>query len=385
MVGHAFSARKVFVTVSIRLVAGRCARTEGRAAPGDTDGCRMRLRWSHVLIVIAAWTVVAVLFTPQMYVINQRAPVPPSWWQAFVINGTTFYAWAVLTPLVLWFVRRCPVERERIWMTLAAHLAAAVVVAGLHLLIVQGVQVVLSGGERPRPLSALWIGYGATNVLVYGLVAACAHALSYYTRYQEREFRLAQAQLHMLRAQLHPHFLFNTINAIAELIHLDPARAEQTLTQLSDLLRRSTSEASTHEVSLEEELDWLRQYLLIYETLLQDRLSVTWAVDDALRSARVPAMVLQPLVENAIRHGLAPRAAGGHVTIRAHRAADRLVLTVEDDGVGFSSGAQPAGVGLANIRGRLQSLHGEAASLTVAAAAGGGVTATLDLPWTVEP
>ena len=344
----------------------------------------MSRRWRHALVIVAGWTLVAALFTPQIYLLNQRAPNPLSWFEAFAANATTFYVWALLTPLVMWLGRRSPMERDHIWSSLLVHVGAAFVFAALHLLLVQTVHSLLSGEPwPPRPWSAMLVGYGATNILVFGAVAACVQALAFYTRYQEREFRLAQAQLQMLRAQLHPHFLFNTINAIAELIHLDPGRAERTLTQLSDLLRQAVADDQVHSVPLDSERDWLCQYLAIYETLLQERLTVQWDIAPEAQTALVPAMVMQPLVENAIRHGLAPRATGGTLVIRARRTDARLLLVVEDDGVGLGGAASAAssGVGLMNVRARLRSLYGDAASLSVEPRVSGGVITTVTVPW----
>ncbi|GMV21988.1 MAG: ATPase [Acidimicrobiia bacterium] len=344
----------------------------------------MRTRLTNVLLVAAGWACLALLFSPQTYLLNQgRAPI--SWSQAVLANATTFAGWALLTPLVVLIGRRWAIERGYILRAVAVHAGAALALAALHLFIVQALQVAMSGGARPpRPLTSLWVGYGATNVLVYCGVAAITQAVIYFRRDQERAYRLEQARLRALRAQLQPHFLFNTINAIAELIHVDPGRAEMTLTQLADLLRQGVDVDQPAEVALTEELAWARKYVAICETLLQERLRVEWDIPVDTHPAAVPAMLLQPLIENAIRHGIAPRPRGGTITIRAQRVDDRLRLDVEDDGVGVAAGVNPlqaTGVGLANVRARLASLHATRASLSVQASPSGGAVATVTVPW----
>ena len=273
---------------------------------------------------------------------------------------------------------------------MAVHFAAALVVTVVHLLGVSQLNMlVMSNPEEyrpPIPMLALVVGYGATDVMIYWGLLAAGHAVVYFRRYQDREFRLVQAQLHSLRTQLHPHFLFNTLNAIAELIYQDPPRAERTVTQLSDLLRQALNRADDHEIPLSEEIDFLHKYVSIQQTLLQERLTVHWQVAPDTASAFVPAMILQPVVENAVQHGIAPRASGGTLRLTVLREADTLLLQVQDDGVGLA-GATPTGdgVGLPNTRARLQHLYGDRHSCDINPSPGGGVTVTLRLPFREAP
>lgn len=343
----------------------------------------MRKYGRTALVILAGWTMVALLFAPQIYLLNQRAPVPPGWTQVLLSNAITFYAWALLTPLVLLIGRWFPFERGQRLRATAVHIVAAVTLAFVHLLVVQAFQVVASGfSQPPRPLASLGVGYGTTNLLFYAALTAISQALMYFRRSQERERRLADARLETLRAQLHPHFLFNTLGAVAELIHVSPAKAEQTLVQLSDLLRLAMAVDRRQEVTLEEELEWLERYLDIWRTLLDDRLVVQWDVDDGLRAGMVPSMVLQPLVENALRHGITPRPQGGRVTISARRAGDRLVLGVDDDGVGIEGRAVSGhGVGLRNVSDRVANLYGAAGVVSVQPGERGGTRARVTVPW----
>jgi sensor histidine kinase YesM len=204
-----------------------------------------------------------------------------------------------------------------------------------------------------------------------------------FQRYQDRELRLSQAELHALRTQLQPHFLFNALNAIAELVHVDATRADAAITQLSDLLRLALTRGQSHELPLKEELDFVRAYVEIQQMLLQERLDVRWNGGDETLDACVPAMVLQPLVENAVQHGIAPRVGGGILEISARVAGERLRLEVVDNGIGMSRAPATGagGIGLSNTRARLRHLYGAAASLDVMPRDGGGVIAIVTMPY----
>jgi LytS/YehU family sensor histidine kinase len=247
---------------------------------------------------------------------------------------------------------------------------------------------------------------GAVSPLDEGakvLLLACAGAVATYaTHWQERlsrriataarehdalQERLEQARLQALRLQLQPHFLFNTLNTITALVHRDPASAERMVTGLSELLRVSLGPAGEHEVRLDRELDLVRHYLDIQQARFADRLHVLFDVDDAAREGMVPSLLLQPLVENAILHGIAPRAAAGCVSLTAKRRDDTLAIEVSDDGVGSVSNGAPVreGVGLGNARARLRSLYGDEHAFEVGARAGGGFRVALEIPFHTTP
>lgn len=241
------------------------------------------------------------------------------------------------------------------------------------------------------------------NLLTYWAVVGVSHAFYYYNRYRDREVaasrleaQLAGARLELLRAQLHPHFLFNTLHAISELMHEDVERADLMLTHLSELLRLALENAGAHEVPLREELDFLHRYLEIQQMRFQDRLSVRVEAEPEALDACVPYLILQPLVENAIRHGVATREAPGRVEVRATRrapgpedpafpngAAHVLRLEVRDDGPGLPAGGAGLreGLGLTNTRVRLRELYGPAQRCEITNIPGGGLCVSLEIPF----
>jgi two-component system, LytTR family, sensor kinase len=229
------------------------------------------------------------------------------------------------------------------------------------------------------------------------VMVALLHSVHYYRAERAREVReaglargLAEARLAALRTQLQPHFVFNVLNAVTTLVHADPMAADRMLTRFADLLRVTLHER-TEEHALERELDLLARYVELMQLRFGDRIVVDWAVDDAARDARVPFLVLQPLVENAYEHGLAGRETGGRVRIGAARAGDMLQLVVEDDGSGLDAEAESAigpgnagtgnGIGLQNTRDRLALLYGARASLVLERPPGGGTRALVTLPF----
>lgn len=233
------------------------------------------------------------------------------------------------------------------------------------------------------------------SAAVYLIVACFAHAFAYYRRLKERESEaaeltagLSRAKLDALRLQLQPHFLFNTLNAISTLVHRDPNAADELIGDLSELLRLSL-QTSQHEVPLSRELELLDRYLAIEQTRLGNRLQVVREIDPQALSALVPTFVLQPLAENAIRHGLEPRRAPGTLTLRADVVGGNLRLVVADDGVGLHAAtgqrAERRGIGISNTEARLRTLHGEAAYLDITEPESGGVQVQLVLPLRTTP
>jgi sensor histidine kinase YesM len=241
----------------------------------------------------------------------------------------------------------------------------------------------------------------AFNSLVYSGMVAVQHMGALYRRYAERErmtlqleTKLARAQLEALKIQLQPHFLFNTLNTISALLHRDPEAADRVLTRLGDLLRLSLQHSGRQEVMLRQELEFLEGYLEIQQTRFQDRLRVRFDTDPDALDALVPTLVLQPLVENAVRHAIEPRAAAGWLEVRARRENGRLTLQVADDGPGIAANgpgaiagsvipATGSGIGLANTRARLEQLYGAGHRFTLANASQGGLVVTLEIPFRV--
>jgi LytS/YehU family sensor histidine kinase len=229
------------------------------------------------------------------------------------------------------------------------------------------------------------------SILIYMGVVGIASAYRYYQKYRERELqasqleaRLAQSRLQVLKMQLHPHFLFNTLNAISELIYKDAESADRMLTDLSDLLRLSFENLEVQEIPLKQELEFLEKYLEIEQMRFHDRLAVNMSISPDALDASVPNMILQPLVENAIKHGIAPRSSGGRIDINAARSNGHLEIEVSDDGLGVPFGDLenlPEGVGLSNTRRRLRHLYGNNHRFGLKKLETGGLEVSLEIPF----
>jgi LytS/YehU family sensor histidine kinase len=233
------------------------------------------------------------------------------------------------------------------------------------LLVQQRLQLLPSTpSQAPWSITKFVVAVVPYEVVVYCVVAALGYAIDYFDRYRERERSLERASLQALKAQLNPHFLYNTLHAISELGYQSPEAAEGVMTQLSDLLRFAFDGNDTQEVTLEDELAFTRKYLDIQKMLLGERLTIRFDIEPSTLDAKVPNFVLQPLIENAIVHGIAPRSAPGSLEVRSRRHDDSLVLTISNSSHGVADdGASGSGVGLANTRLRLAQLYGAAGLL----------------------
>ncbi len=225
-------------------------------------------------------------------------------------------------------------------------------------------------GGRPRrgspPMGFDMLRFMSFELPIYVMIITGAHAALFFRRDQERAASLARARLDALQMQLQPHFLFNTLNTIAGLIHENPNQADAVLTALSDLLRLSLEASAAQETPLRREVEFIERYLALMHARFEDRLAFSIDVAADTQCALVPPMLLQPIVENAVEHGVGPKAEGGSVTVRAWREGDRLMISVADDGVGLGSPtALKEGIGLGNTRARLRQIYGAAAALTL--------------------
>jgi len=328
----------------------------------------------------AGWTALALFFgisTSLTYLSTGRAA---NWRLSIERSLLEWWAWALFTPLVLWLARRYSLDRPQPWRAVLVHLVAGTLLA-----------VVKSGLDRAVNawLTGFWMYWLATTVAlqfsIYCVIVAAAHGIGYYERSRERDHlaaRLADVRLQLLSMQLQPHFLFNTLNTIAELVHDDPEVADRMIAALSDLLRKTLDLGSTQEISLEAELQLLDRYVEIQQARFGDRLRVTIAADRDARAAAVPVLLLQPLVENAIRHGLAEQLAAGRIEIGARRSGSRLVISVTDDGPGPTAGAaRSERVGLGNTRQRLVALYGADHRFDLANADRRGARVSIDIPF----
>jgi signal transduction histidine kinase len=351
------------------------------------------------LLFLGAWSLLGVLWVlPTVFdAVAADEPLP---WQRLLPVFIGWQIWGVLTPFVLWVSRRFPLDRGVRLPSVFVHLGAAAACALVDLVAYSGVRsLVLQAVGRQESFPDLMRlhllqGGAAFDLLLYAAIAAGGHAFEYYRRYRDREVetsqleaRLIEAQLQVLKMQLHPHFLFNTLNSISSLMHRDVEAADRMIALLSDLLRMSLQSSAQQVVPLEQELAFLERYLEIETTRFPDRLRVGYAIEPAAREALVPNLLLQPLVENAIRHGIALRSAPGRVEVRAGVAGGRLRLEVQDDGPGMP-GSKPAreGIGLSNTRVRLAQLYGEDHTLEVRNAPRGGLLVRIVIPFSAtEP
>ena len=318
--------------------------------------------------------------------------------RAFLYQLAIWLAWVVLAPVALWLRRRWPLERGSLKRALTVHMVAVILLCAVHTvmvlltnwLIMQTAQLIAEQ-QLTALLTYWWVRDLPFCALFYGLVLGIGSALDYYRQFRERQLRasqleaqLAQAELQMLKMQLHPHFLFNTLNGITGLVRdNDNAAAVQMLVGLSDLLRQTLDNAGKQEVRLGEELEWLELYFKLQQIRFSDRLQVSINAEPETLDALVPNLITQPLVENAIRHGLAPRAQPGSVSLSARRDNTRLQLRVCDDGVGLPEGwslTSSKGVGLLNTEARLRQLYGPDFVLEVRNRVQGGVEALLSIP-----
>jgi len=345
----------------------------------------VRRRWVIWLLVFSGWTALAVFFAVSSSLTFVAAYQPPQWRLTLLMSLTEWFAWAALTPLVAWLARRFPLRAGAVVTSLAVHAPAGFFIAVLKVTLTRIVRIPIVRTNEYFIISNL-----ATHYVIYWAIVAAVHALAYYRagrdqelRASQLEARLADARLQLLKMQLHPHFLFNTLNTISELVHEDPATADRMIASLSQLLRESLDAGTADRVPLRRELDLLDRYVEIQRARFGARLDVAVEIEAAdVRDALVPPLMLQPLVENSIRHGLAARVTAGRIRVRAMRRGDRLVLEVQDDGAGLDPhGGTREGVGLGNTRARLQQLYGDAHLVEIRNAEGGGTLVRLTMPW----
>lgn len=331
------------------------------------------LRW-----VFLVATLLGLFSTAQAYrlaVLSPRGGSDVELLPLLVLNLMLWYVPAALLGPIFRLSAAFRLDSPRWLRAVAAHAAAALAFSVVHAAVMFAVRAALWPELLSRP-GMNWRSYVQSSYLMqldwalmtYAAIVGLSYAVAYYREAQERAIRTAQletklveARLKTLEAELHPHFLFNTLHAISALVHSNPESADRMISRLSDLLRLTFERSGAHGVPLESELDFLRKYLDIEQIRYQDRLSVRFEIDPEALDVRVPRMILQPVVENAIKHGIAPRRGAGRIEISARRSDEGLWLEVRDDGVGLSRNARElfdTGVGLSNTRERLRFLYG---------------------------
>jgi two-component system, LytTR family, sensor kinase len=345
-------------------------------------------RWLAWFWYWAGWTALALFLGISSSLAYLSVGNPPRWSLTLRMSLAETYVWAGIAPFVTMLARRFPFTRATIWRSLPVHVAASIVISLIKLSIDRVIRKALFGFSTYMLISSV-----APNVLFYWGIVAAAHGFGYYRASKEKELRasqlearLAQARLQLLQMQLHPHFLFNTLHTISELVHEDPETADNMISGLSELLRETLYAGDGREVPLRREMDVLRRYLDIQRTRFADRLQIDIDIDPRAHDALVPLLLLQPIVENAIHHGLGSRAAAGRVRVVARPDGERLIITIEDNGRGLhaESGLQE-GVGLGNTRARLEQLYGTRHTVSIENAPGGGAIVTVSIPFHTEP
>jgi two-component system, LytTR family, sensor kinase len=349
-------------------------------------------RWVYLALYIGIWSLPGLMSAGQVYSEAWIECKPIAWWQALVWQVPIWYFWALLAPLILWLGRRFPLERQNLLARLLVHIPASVLIALLYLACTTFYKSLVKPAPLPlvRTFYTLAVSYLHFEVLVYWAILGIGYAFVFYRRYHERELatlrlerQLTQAQLQALKMQLHPHFLFNTLNALAVLVRKQDTRmALSVISRLSELLRYALDQIPVQEVPLRQELDFIRQYIEIEQIRFTDRLSVQLNAAPETLDALLPNFILQPLVENAIRHGVAASGATGLLEINAARLDGHLKIEVRDNGPGLkNSNGENGGIGLANTRTRLQQLYGTAGHFELRNANGHGAVATLTIPF----
>jgi len=373
----------------------------------DSDTARMRKAWTPpwrwVFGVATGLSIFSWLQAWRLTLINSKPGMDIHPEKLLVLNLAYWYLPALLMPAVVWASRRFPFDSGHRLRALLAHAIGALTFAAACFVGMIGVRFLIweNGGKW---IGATWAQFFQRHIfeqldwslMVYAVIVGVSHAVAFYHESQGRklkaaqlETRLVEARLKTLEAELHPHFLFNTLHAISTLVHRDPESADRMISRLSDLLRITFDRSGEPKVSLKEEIEFLQKYLDIEQTRFQDRLSVSVAIDPDAFDGEVPRMILQPIVENAIKHGIAGRHGGDHVQISAglSRASDsesiRLWMSVHDNGGGLqvrTLRALRTGVGLSNTRARLDCLYGRLYRLEFSDK-DGGLSVLIEIPF----
>ena len=341
------------------------------------------------LAFVLGWTLVGLAFAGQLYLTQVKVGAPVTWKFALIRSLADWYTFALLSLPAIQLARRFPLGSAPLHLLVILHLLASVVFSLVWMLLRAGLTVWLDGKPFGETLRYALVATLVFNMLVYWVVVVATHAAELYqqTRLRERrelelERRLTEARLQALQMQLNPHFLFNALHGVSALMYRDVDAADTMLVRLSELLREALHRTDRPWVALRDELSFLDRYLGIELIRFSGRLTVRREIDGDTLDLRVPNLILQPLVENAIKHGIEPQARPGTITLRSRMLGPgRLRLEVEDNGKGYDP-AKPvdSGIGLTNCRDRLDQLYGEEAILELQAGSAGGLRVVLEFP-----
>ena len=354
-----------------------------------------RRGWGAGLRVLAVWGLVAFFSVAQIYLARSALGHPPPLLPLLVLEVPVWAFWAAVTLPIVLVTRRFPLNRAggvrtSVSVHVAVGIATAVVAVTFQMLWYQAFNPYPLEGTGASIFWEYFRRYFLLGAVVYWAIVGVYHAFAHYVLYRERELevsraktQLTEARLNALKLQIHPHFLFNTLNSVSAMLEREPRAARRVLAQLAELLRASLRSEARHLTSLEDEIGFIERYLDIERIRFEDRLVVRIDVKAAVRRAAVPTFLLQPLVENAVRHGIAKREDAGRLHVTAERSNGSLILHVVDDGPGISGPAVQEGVGLGNTRRRLSELYGGEYGLTFQAGPRGGFDVRVEIPYRV--
>jgi two-component system LytT family sensor kinase len=351
-------------------------------------------RLARLGIIWGVWTIVALFFSTQVFMMyySERQPIPYK--QAFLVQGIGCFLWALVTPLVLWLARRFCIDRNQWFRKVALHFVVSLLLVSALISLHFVIYMILAGRASSITPMRL-VGYLYPNLdrwlLVYWLMLLMSHAFNYYNSYRKGELKasqlrtqLVQSQLEALKMQVQPHFLFNTLHSISALLSKDTDGARKMITRLGDFLRLTLENSGSMEVTLQQEIEFLNGYLEIERVRFQDRLTTEIRIDPAVLDARVPNLILQPIVENAMRHAVV-NSRSGHVEISAAARNGAVHIEVNDNGPGLHvdrtlETRRGKGLGLTNTQARLVGLYGTAARFEMTNRPSGGLNVTIEIP-----
>lgn len=352
-----------------------------------------RLRAPELLAIFAFWTFLAILsaasrlLDPRGFGFRGMSPAGP-----ILLAFIESWLWAALTPGIFWLGGRVGLERRALLLRILLLVAVGVGVAIVVYLVLaiardQVFESVAVRRRRFRPTREIASFRFVPQLLFYFAILAAGFAREYFLRTRRQQAhavllqaQLAEARLDALRMQMNPHFLFNTLHAVSAMVERDPAGVRKMIARLSELLRHTTDAHATDEVPLRDELNFLGRYIEIMEIRFQGRLKIERQIDPSTVDALVPNLILQPILENALEHGVSRSKGEGRVEISSERRGDEIVLTVRDNGPGLGDESR-AGVGVANTRARLEQLYGDRGTLTLTSPPEGGTIAQIVLPY----
>ncbi|HSK71343.1 MAG TPA: histidine kinase [Pyrinomonadaceae bacterium] len=354
----------------------------------------MRKALAQWVLIWGTWNFIA-LYSASEIIFRQTDNLPVDVWGVLLrelINGNI---WFLLTPVVIWLSLNKRISKPNWLGGVIFHITAGLIISFFQSAIYSFVLRLIGLSAAPntyfQDLQNQLTFHFHFNFFSYWVVFGVTYTIDYYRKYRERdlfasqlETRLTRAQLDALKMQLHPHFLFNTLNTISVLMEKDVKAANRMLVNLSDLLRMALDNIGTQEVSLKDELEFLERYLKIEETRFEERLKVRMNVEPETLDARVPNLILQPLVENAIKHGISPQIAGGTIEIRAEREGQTLRLSVRDSGAGIGNkelAKIKKGIGLANTQARLKQMYDGNHTFQINSEEGNGFSVNITIPF----